>query len=173
MEGNMELANLYTERLILIPFTRDITKALATGNVKKVEALGLNTNGKWPRQDTMDILPFINKAFEKNRNPTGYECWMIVLKSNMTIIGDIGFKGIPDDNGDVEIGYGLIEEEQRKGYGYEAAKSMIDWAFSQDNVMSVKADCLINNAPSIRILEKAGMKETKRDNELIYWELSK
>jgi RimJ/RimL family protein N-acetyltransferase len=121
----------------------------------------------------MDILPFINKAFEKNSEPSGFEGWMMVLKANMTIIGDIGFRGIPDDNGDVEIGYGIIEEAQGKGYGFEVAKSMIDWAFSQDKVKSVKADCLINNAPSIRILEKVGMKEIKRDQSSIYWELIK
>lgn len=168
----MNLKSLYTERLILIPVTYNITKALAVGNVKAVEELGLTTNGKWPRQDTMDILPFVNRAFEKNEEATGFEFWMMVLKANMTVIGDIGFKGVPDDNGDVEIGYGIIEEEQRKGYGFEALKSMLDWAFSQDKVKTVKAECLIDNASSIRILEKVGMKETKRDLVSIYWELS-
>jgi [ribosomal protein S5]-alanine N-acetyltransferase len=171
--GKMGLKNLHTERLILIPFTYHISKALAMGSVKEVEELGLKTNGKWPRQDTMDILPFILKDFERNGKPTGFEGWMIVLEMNMTIIGDIGFRGTPDENGDVEIGYGIIEEEQGKGYGFEAAKTMVDWAFSQDKVKSIKADCLINNVPSIRILEKVGMKETKRDNHLIYWEISK
>lgn len=169
----MELKNIYAERLILIPFTYNIAKALASGSVKEVEELGLKTNSKWPRQDTMDVLPFIIKDFERNGQPTGFEGWMMVLKDNKTIIGDIGFKGTPDENGDVEIGYGIIEDEQGKGYGFEALKSMIDWAFSQDKVRAVKADCLINNAPSIRILEKVGMKEIKRDCSLIYWELLK
>lgn len=167
------LKSISTERLILIPVTYNITKGLANGNVTELERSGLKTNGRWPRQDTMDILPFVNKAFEKNEDATGFEFWMMVLKDNMMVIGDIGFKGVPDDNGDVEIGYGIIEEEQRKGYGFEALKAMIDWAFSQDEVKSVKADCLIDNIPSIRILQKAGMKETSRDNESIYWEFTK
>ena len=169
----MVLNNLHTERLILIPFTYDISKALAMGSVKEVEELGLKTNGKWPRQDTMDILPFIIKDLERNGKSTGFEGWMIVLEGNRTIIGDIGFKGTPDENGDVEIGYGIIDEEQGKGYGFEATKAMVDWAFSQDKVKSVKADCFINNIPSIRILEKVGMNETKRDDQLIYWEITR
>ena len=40
--------------------------------------------------------------------------WMIELK-NGTHIGDLNFKGITAD-GMVEIGYGILEEQQRKGY---------------------------------------------------------
>lgn len=169
----MSLANVFTDRLILIPVTYKIIKELVKGNIEEVEELGIKTNGKWPRQDTMDILTFVNKAFEKCEEATGFEFWMIVIKENKFVIGDIGFKGIPDEDGEVEIGYGLIEEEQGKGYGFEALKTMIAWAFSQETVNSVKAECLIDNAPSIRILEKSGMKEIKRDNELIYWKTSK
>jgi len=43
----------------------------------------------------------------------------------MTAIGDAGFKGGPDETGAIEIGFGLDEEEQRKGYGYEAANALM------------------------------------------------
>lgn len=169
----MALESIHTERLILIPVTYPITSDLALGNTRKLEELGLLTNGRWPRTDTLDILPFVNQAFEVNPEATGFEFWMMVLRDSMTIIGDIGFHGIPDDQGTVEIGYGLIEEEQRKGYGFEALQAMIDWATSQEQVTAVRADCLSTNVPSIRILEKAGLKRTHRDRNMIYWELEK
>lgn len=165
------LLNLETDRLILIPVTYEITSELSNGGTKEVEKLGLRTNGKWPRQDTMDILPFVNRAFEESEKPSGYEFWMMALKENMNIIGDIGFKGKPDENGEVEIGYGIIEEEHGRGYGTEALRVMLKWALGQQEVTVVKADCLIDNIPSIKILEKCGMKEINRDEELIYWEL--
>jgi [ribosomal protein S5]-alanine N-acetyltransferase len=169
MEGVMSLDNIETDRLLLIPVTYEITKGLSIGSVEEVEKLGIRTNGKWPRQDTMDILPFVNKDFEKCDVPTGFEFWMILTKDNRTVIGDIGFRGIPDEKGEVEIGYGLIEEVRGKGYGTEALVAMVNWAFAQDKVKCIKADCLINNFPSLTILQKSGFKEIKRDDELVYW----
>jgi len=120
----------------------------------------------------MDILPIIIKSLEIDKTPSGFEAWMIIEKDDMQVIGDIGFHGKPNNEGEVEIGYGLVESARRKGYGFEAAKAIIEWAFSQEKVKAIKADCLINNTPSIRILEKLGMKEVDRDQDLIYWQLT-
>lgn len=169
----MRLSNLSTDRLILIPMTLEITKTLMEENTIEVEKIGLKTDENWPTQDTKDILPMVKSDLEKLIIPTGFECWMIVKKDDMRIIGDIGFKGQPDKNREIEVGYGLVEKEKGKGFVTEALCKILDWAFSQKNVDIIKADCLISNMASIRVLEKVGMKETNRDNELIYWELHK
>lgn len=169
----MEPGSIQTPRLILIPVTSQIAHDLAFGSTMELEEMGLQTNGRWPRQDILDILPFVTQAFQENPEATGFEFWMIARKESMTIIGDIGFHGIPDDQGIVEIGYGLIEEEQRKGYGYEALQAMMDWAKSHEQVTAIRADCLVTNVPSIRVLEKSGMKRTHRDRSTIHWELIK
>ncbi|HSP47739.1 MAG TPA: GNAT family N-acetyltransferase [Clostridiaceae bacterium] len=166
----MEPGSIHTERLILIPVTSKVAYDLALGSNRELEEMGLQTNGRWPRQDTLDILPFVTQAFQENPESTGFEFWMVVLKESMTIIGDIGFHGIPDDQGIIEIGYGLIEEAQRKGYGYEALQAMMDWAKSHEDVTAIRADCLVTNVPSIRVLEKSGMKRIHRDRNTIYWE---
>jgi len=169
----MSIKNIPTDRLILIPITLEIIKELINGSGRTIENLGIEKHRNWPTADTKDILHiFCNRLKECNR-PTGFEFWMIVKKDSNTIIGDIGFKGQPDEDGATEIGYGLVEEERGKGFGLEALKAMIAWALSHENVKTVKAECLIENNPSARILEKAGMKEVDRDDELIYWEISK
>jgi [ribosomal protein S5]-alanine N-acetyltransferase len=167
-EEKMNLNNIQTNRLILVPVSIKLVKDLIKESTKEIENLGIKTNGRWPRQDTKDILPFVDKDFEKNKIETGFEFWMIVIKENMTVIGDIGFRGIPDDKGEVEIGFGLIEEEQGKGYGQEALKAMINWAFSDEKVKVINADCLIDNIPSIRILEKSGFKESMREKGMVW-----
>lgn len=169
----MSLENIKTERLVLIPVTLDITRSLMQKKTDQLEKLGIVTDGTWPTNDTMDILPIINKSLEKDKIPSGFEFWMIIKKDNFKVIGDIGFHGKPDEKGEVEIGYGLIPEEWSKGFGYEAVRAIMDWTLSQESVKVIKADCLINNIPSARILEKAGMKEINRDTNLIYWELVK
>jgi [ribosomal protein S5]-alanine N-acetyltransferase len=167
----MNLKNIITERLILIPVTLEITRALMKNDITEVEKLGIKTDGSWPRQDTMDILPIISMNLEEYKLPSGFEFWMIVRKDNMQVIGDIGFHGRPDEKGEVEIGYGLIGAEREKGFGFEALKAMLDWALSQESVKTVTAEPLISNIPSIRILEKVGMREVSRDHSLICFQI--
>ncbi|WP_195430385.1 GNAT family N-acetyltransferase [Clostridium sp. D46t1_190503_E9] len=169
----MDLKNIQTTRLILIPITLEITKSLMDGSSNEVEKLGIKIDKKWPTNDTKDILPIIYKSLENDKVPSGFEVWMIIKKDTMKVIGDIGFHGKPDEKGEVEVGYGLVESERGKGIGFEALKAITNWAISQKNVRIIKAECLIDNKPSARLLEKVGMKEFNRDQNLIYWELIK
>jgi RimJ/RimL family protein N-acetyltransferase len=167
------LENIETDRLILIPLTLGLTRSLLDEKTEELEKLGIVTDGAWPTDDTKDILPIINRTLEKNIIPSGFEAWMIVKKDNFKVIGDIGFHGKPDEKGEVEIGYGLIADERSKGFGFEALKAIMNWTISQESVKVIKADCLISNKPSARLLEKVGMREINRDEELIYWEFVK
>lgn len=169
----MKPDKLYTKRLILIQISYKMAQVVLHGDRKEIEGLGFKTNGKWPREDTLDILHLVQDKLKDNDNNIGYYIWMIVKKDDMSIIGDAGFKGEPDENGEIEIGYGLIEEERRKGYGSEAVTKLISWAFSQNGVQAVKAECLINNIGSVMVLQKCGMSEIKKDDEMIYWEIKK
>lgn len=166
----MGIANIVTDRLIIIPITYSIACSILKGDNKVFERLGINFNGKWPVKDTLDILNFMKDTLSLNDDANGFGVWMVVKKEDMIVIGDAGFKGEPDENGEVEIGFGIIEEEQRKGYGYEAANALMNWASQNGNVIVIKADCLIDNTSSISLLRKCGMCETHRDSELIYWE---
>ncbi len=170
-ENKMNIKNLHTNRLILIPMTLEITQSLIKGSSMEVEKLGIKCDKKWPTEDTMDILPIINSSLEKTKIPTGFETWMIVDKNNKKIIGDIGFHGEPNKNGEVEVGFGLVEDERGKGFGSESLDAIMAWLKLQESVNIIKAECLIGNKPSARILEKAGLKEVNRDEDLIYWEL--
>lgn len=117
----------------------------------------------------MDVLEFISKSTIEG---TGFDTiWMIIKKEDSTVIGDLGFKGNPDEKGVVEIGYGIVKDEWGKGYGYEAVKALINWGFSNSLVQCIKADCLHDNIGSIKILEKVGMKEVSRNQDYIFWEL--
>jgi RimJ/RimL family protein N-acetyltransferase len=158
---------------MLVPVTLEITKALISGNNEGIEKLGIKTDKKWPTEDTIDILPIINNSLEKDKLPSGFEFWMIIIKDTMLVIGDIGFHGKPDEKGEVEIGYGLVEHERGKGFGFEALNAIMDWLSFQETVNVIKAECLIDNKPSTRILQKVGMKEVNRDHSLIYWEFVK
>ncbi|WP_150275456.1 GNAT family N-acetyltransferase [Paenibacillus tepidiphilus] len=166
----MGVTNIETDRLLIIPITYSMANSILHSDYKAFDNMGVHLSGKWPKQDTLDILHFIKDTLSKDDEVDGFGVWMIVKKEDMTAIGDAGFKGGPDENGAIEIGFGLVEEEQRKGYGYEAASSLLEWGSQIAGVKVIKADCLIDNAGSIHLLKKCGMRETGRDLELIYWE---
>ncbi|HNW86081.1 MAG TPA: GNAT family N-acetyltransferase [Candidatus Limiplasma sp.] len=83
-----------------------------------------------------------------------YAAWDIRLRHGERV-GDLCYKGVPI-NGEVEIGYGLLEACRGKGYATEAAGASIDWAFAQPGVYAVTAETEPNNQQSMRVLQKFG-----------------
>ena len=80
--------------------------------------------------------------------------WFIVCRTNKTIMGEIAFYGVPNENHEVEIGYGLNPIFQGKGYMTEAVKTLCSWALKQSIVECViaKTDA---NEKSENTLERA------------------
>ncbi len=96
-------------------------------------------------------------------NREWYAMWMIEQKDG-THIGDLCFKGL-DGNGVSEIGYGLLEKYQGKGYATEAVKAALSWAFCQPGVTCIEAEAEENNAASQRVLFKCGFTANKKTGE--------
>ena len=88
-------------------------------------------------------------------NRVWYAPWEMTLKGEHTAVGDLGFKGPAHENA-VEIGYGLLPEQQGKGYATEAVQAMTQWAFSQSGVACIQAETEPGNKDSRRVLEKCG-----------------
>ena len=147
---------LETERLLIIPCTEDVVPVLREQNYD---------NGP----QVWDHL----KLLEEDPSILYWGPWLALLQSDGTVIGDLGFKGAPDDKGSVEIGYGLLEDYWNKAYATEAVGALIQWAWAQGGIRKIKAETLVNNPGSIRVLEKLDMKEVIRSEEMIYWEIDK
>lgn len=167
----MDLKNIITERLLLIPFTKEIANIILGGEFTKLIEMGFHLGEGYPDKETLDTIPKILRNLNLVQEPTGFESWMIVLKNEMTIIGDIGFKGGPNHLGAVDIGYGIIDSQRKKGYASEATRGLIKWAFSNSEVALITAKCLLENIDSSKILRKLDFNEVGRDNEMIHWEL--
>lgn len=88
-----------------------------------------------------------------------YTYWLLVIRSVPFGAGLVGFKGFPNQNGEVEIGYGIDKDYQNKGYTTEAAQAMIAWAFEEPSCRSITAQNTKKwNLASQRVLFKLGMK---------------
>lgn len=86
-----------------------------------------------------------------------YTPWQIVVDGENRYIGSLGFKGAPDENGRVEIGYGIEDiSHRRKGYCAEAVLAACEWAMKQPGVTTVLAQTEEDNDASRDLLLKCG-----------------
>ena len=85
-----------------------------------------------------------------------YAMWMIE-RADGTQIGDLCFKGLePGKN--PEIGYGVLEAYQGRGYGTEAVRLALRWAFRHSDIHAVEAETEPGNGASQRVLRKCGFR---------------
>lgn len=77
---------------------------------------------------------------------------------------------MPNNDGEVETGYGLGKEYRHKGYRTEAVTAMCHWAFQQKSVTKVIAETDLNGTASQKILLRCGFKEYQK-GETLWWRL--
>lgn len=157
-----------TDRLVLEPFTLELIDAAIARNDEAIASLHYATNGEWPEKDLAEALPFFRKLLERD-GPNGFNSWIILLKSDRSIIGSAGFIGNPDERGRIEIGFGINKSKRRMGYCREAATALVAWAISQEGVAFIVARCDEQNEASIGAIRRLGFTETGRAEGLIEW----
>lgn len=89
------------------------------------------------------------------------------------IVGSGCFKGEPSQNA-IEIGYGVVEAYEGRGYASAGVARMVEEAFAHGGVEAVTAETSVHNPASQRVLEKNGFQQTGRredpeDGHLIQW----
>jgi len=94
----------------------------------------------------------------------------IILKDEDRLIGACGIHGVTEIQ--ASIGYILARKHWGHGYATEAARALVDHAFSELGVHRVYASCDPRNHASIRVLEKVGMslEGRLRENMIIHGE---
>ncbi len=133
--------------------------------------MAVEVAAEWPSEELQDALPAYIRDLERQGSMSGWGLWLIVEPLERALVGDVGFKGGPDRRGSVEIGYGIAPAYRRRGYASEAASALVEWAFARPDVRRVIAECLPDNAGSIKVLEGLGMRQTHRDGRMLKWEL--
>ena len=95
--------------------------------------------------------------------------WLMIVKADEIGVGMVGFKGIINHEGEVEIGYGIVSAYEGQGYTTEAVRALLDWAFTYPDCLSVRAVTDKTNIGSQRVLKKVGMEmDRERERDLIW-----
>jgi RimJ/RimL family protein N-acetyltransferase len=112
----------------------------------------------WDSYDEREALDFIRAM--RSAEPGSPGEWFqfaVVLKGTGQLIGDCGLK-TEEDGRQAEIGVTFAREHQGKGYAFEAVSRLLDYAFSNLGVQRVVAIADQQNAPSVALLERLGMR---------------
>jgi RimJ/RimL family protein N-acetyltransferase len=99
-----------------------------------------------------------------------YTHWLIVEKDTRLTVGGIGLNGLPDENGEVMIGYFIDRRSEGKGYATEAVQLLVNWIKQHQMLKAVIADTLTDGLGSQRVLQKAGFTFRGKVEEGLRWE---
>ena len=112
----------------------------------------------------------LTKAQADPTNCLFHSFFFLIRKTDRVVVGSADFKNAPNQNGEVEIGYGLGKEFEHSGYMTEAVKAMCKFAATQDNISHVIAETDVDGFASQRILERCGFKKYKQE-DTFWWKL--
>lgn len=83
----------------------------------------------------------------------------VVHRDDGCVIGSAAFKGAPDEDGVVEIAYGIAPSYEGRGYATEAAKALVAFALERVDVTSIRAHTKPENGASARVLSRNGFQQ--------------
>jgi RimJ/RimL family protein N-acetyltransferase len=78
-------------------------------------------------------------------------------ESGLTV-GDMAFHWVSERDRTAEIGFVFDPRHQGKGFATEAARALVDWAFTHAGMHRVIGRAEARNVASARVLEKLGMR---------------
>ena len=150
--------NIQTERLVLVALLPEDIEALIARDFGRFAML---TGFRFPpgNPDIGDLAWHLT-AIQADHGHLPWRMRVIVERSSKTVVGSINLKGAPSAAGEVEIGWGLIENVRGRGYATEASAAVIEWAWRQPGVNSITATIPEDNYPSQRLAKKLGLTRT-------------
>lgn len=169
--GNM--LEVKTDRLKLIALDARLAGLQSRAPAAFFEALNVQSEASWPpdfmESASMDAAEDLLKVHPEQ---VGWYFWAFVWPGFVggmdRLVGGGGFKGPPNEQGQIEIGYSMLVSFREQGLATEAVNALVNWAFASGQVSEVVADTLPHLIASQRVLEKTGFVEvgTREENGL-------
>lgn len=166
--GGYILPFVETNRLKLVTFTVQMMEALSISKSELEKIVPYNIAEGYPMEVYRQFFAYKIERFQRFPDENEWE-GIIINKKDNTIIGDMGFKGGPNEEGIIDIGYSIVPNYQGKGYATEMGKAMVEWGLSQPNVKKIVATCNPDNLSSQRVLNKIGFSLTNTTDKKLYW----
>jgi [ribosomal protein S5]-alanine N-acetyltransferase len=159
---------IITRRLMLVPASVTLARAELQDRAAFADLLGAVVPGAWPPETTIDALPTFLSWLEAAPDRIGWFGWYALLRdasdAGPVLVGGGGFLG-PPQHGQVQMGYSVLPEFQRRGFATEMVRGLATWAFVQPDVVVIAAETEWANPGSVRVLERCGFHEAGRASD--------
>ena len=152
---------LHTDRLTLIPLTTAHVSAIFALHAHP-EVAAFNTIGTPKNQSTTEAI-LAPKLDPANK---AYLGWIIANRQGV-FMGEISLILAPERFKKGEISYSLHPDYWGKGFATAAVRTLLEYAFNSLDLHRVEAGVAVENAKSIRVLEKVGMQREGRHRKII------
>lgn len=151
-----DLDVIETDRLVLSGWRADQIDDLVRLHGDPRVARYLTPHGQpWSRETMEQSLAHWIELFETRRLGK----LRVRRKADNVLVGRAGFGTYPPD-AVPEIGYSLYPEFWGNGYAFEAASGLRDWYFRETEGDHFIGLADVNNAPSLKVLDRIGMERT-------------
>jgi len=162
-----------TDRLILKPLTYDQLVKYAKCDNSLEEELNLNKTSRTISEELKEALEntILPNVADHTKNYLYSTLWTAISKTENKMIGDLCIVGEPNEEGEIEIGYGTYDEFQGQGYMTEIVRGMIEWAKTQPIVKAMIASTDKINIASSRVLEKNSFIKIGETETSFNWKL--
>lgn len=140
-----------TDRLVCQPLTLENYAEFENGNEPKW--LGFSNPYKHLIEGPS---PLVHRIPRVKKDPTFAEIGLVLAIANGEIIGSAGFHDFPDKNGMIEIGFGIVPERQRQGFGIELLHGMWRAISERSDVKILRYTVSPENEASMHIINKLG-----------------
>lgn len=163
-----------TERLRIIPLSYKQLKKYLQKDFSLEKELGLQHVPRYVPEDLEEVLEevILPSVLKSEPDHLFHTLWTLIEDKANNLVGDLCFKGKPNQFGEVEIGYGVHEYYRNRGFMTEAIEGMIGWLNRYPTARVMTAETKIDNIASQRTLEKLGFRLDKETENECWWRLS-
>jgi RimJ/RimL family protein N-acetyltransferase len=116
----------------------------------------------WERTDPDAVRSDIEEMSRHAPGESGWVQFSVEVRDDQRLVGDVGLCPVDGEPGVMKIGYTMAPWFQGHGYGTEAVRALVAYAFDVLGAETVRAYASAENLPSVRVAEKAGLRLVER-----------
>lgn len=124
-----------------------------------------------PRTQVMSVLAESMRLF----NESAYGLWAARFQDGDEVMGFCGYWYFHEPP-ELQLLYGIAPEYWNKGLATELGQAMLHYGFEQLHFQRITASADAPNVASVRVLEKLGLKFSRRENknnqDTVFYEIS-
>lgn len=125
---------------------------------------------EWTERTEADVREFLQKFLDQQASEPRRKFQLAVtLRDGGSLIGNAGIRRKDANEFEADIGYEISHERWRKGYATEAARALVAHGFETMRLHRISAMCNAENAASVRVLEKTGMRQEGRLRDSVFF----